>query len=446
MPAAASTPAAPPAPPPSRSSNDTQQEDLTPKPIPSTSALKNLEPKTTEKRRQGPVSRPPSSDAMPSNNSAFFQTADLSTPIKQTPSTPSSPAAPSLGVNIPIYPQETTTTVLPVPAPSTSQLLPRPEPALAIIEPTSAPKKETQNQTAPSIQSSTSMTQPMQPLHKPLINLKGQFWLNSLSHEVVTSEGYREIFVFMNEGLKIHQFPGKWDIKYKGETTPAYITYSVRCRKYHRQGHRRAICPRRDMEDRSIPQATSRQDAALLSPSTQFHPSQPLLHPVADRPTTEKEIQPTTTLPILKSPPGPRGKKLPLNKKEEEPSKNSHLEKSMALKQLKGILERSSINLFKKTEDLGLKRHDIIQAIISLNPPCTGQVMHTLQAAHQPSGVNKQEHAISFRIACLNVRGIAFRQRSMELCCFLKQHAIDVAFVQETNVLALDNFRDLGLG
>ncbi|UYV72423.1 hypothetical protein LAZ67_9003068 [Cordylochernes scorpioides] len=120
--------------------------------------------------RQVPVSRPPSSKPMPSNNSALSApAADLSASIKQTLSTPSSPVAPSPGVNIPVHPQETTTPEPPVPAPSTSQLLPRPEPSLAIIEPTAAPKKTTHNKTASSIQSSTSMTQPMQPLQESQI-------------------------------------------------------------------------------------------------------------------------------------------------------------------------------------------------------------------------------------------------------------------------------------
>ncbi|UYV61134.1 hypothetical protein LAZ67_1003542 [Cordylochernes scorpioides] len=53
---------------------------------------------------------------------------------------------------------------------------------------------------------------------------------------------------------------------------------------------------------------------------------------------------------------------------------------------------------------------------------------------------------MSFRIATLNVRGFAARYRSMELCCFLQQHAIDIAFVQEANVTALDNKQDLCFG
>ncbi|UYV81228.1 hypothetical protein LAZ67_20000406 [Cordylochernes scorpioides] len=53
----------------------------------------------------------------------------------------------------------------------------------------------------------------------------------SLTHEVVTSGGYtrttgnREAFIFLNEGLKLHQLPVKLVIVSIGESTTAYITY-----------------------------------------------------------------------------------------------------------------------------------------------------------------------------------------------------------------------------
>ncbi|UYV82099.1 hypothetical protein LAZ67_21000827 [Cordylochernes scorpioides] len=70
-----------------------------------------------------------------------------------------------------------------------------------------------------------------------------------MAYEVVTCEGYswttgsREASVLLNEGRKLHQLPTKLVIISKGESTPAYITYGVRCSKCHRQGHRRATCP-----------------------------------------------------------------------------------------------------------------------------------------------------------------------------------------------------------
>ncbi|UYV80106.1 hypothetical protein LAZ67_18001718 [Cordylochernes scorpioides] len=59
-----------------------------------------------------------------------------------------------------------------VPVPSTSQLPSQSKPHLTITKQTATPTKETQNKIAPSIQSSTSMTQPMQPLKTSQEKLK----------------------------------------------------------------------------------------------------------------------------------------------------------------------------------------------------------------------------------------------------------------------------------
>ncbi|UYV72913.1 hypothetical protein LAZ67_10001149 [Cordylochernes scorpioides] len=58
----------------------------------------------------------------------------------------------------------------------------------------------------------------------------------SLTHAVVGSGGYtwitgnRKAFILLNEGLKLHQLPVKLVIVSKSESTPAYITYGLRCR------------------------------------------------------------------------------------------------------------------------------------------------------------------------------------------------------------------------
>ncbi|UYV77434.1 hypothetical protein LAZ67_15001018 [Cordylochernes scorpioides] len=53
---------------------------------------------------------------------------------------------------------------------------------------------------------------------------------------------------------------------------------------------------------------------------------------------------------------------------------------------------------------------------------------------------------MSFRLASINARGLAARERSIELCHFLRQHRVDVAFIQETNVSSLDAIQHLCLG
>ncbi|UYV74227.1 hypothetical protein LAZ67_11002528 [Cordylochernes scorpioides] len=50
---------------------------------------------------------------------------------------------------------------------------------------------------------------------------------------------------------------------------------------------------------------------------------------------------------------------------------------------------------------------------------------------------------MNFRVATLNTRGIAALRRRIQLCCFLKEHEIDICFLQETNVMSLDDVGDL---
>ncbi|UYV72158.1 hypothetical protein LAZ67_9001984 [Cordylochernes scorpioides] len=142
----------------------------------------------------------------------------------------------------------------------------------------------------------------------------------SLTFEIVNCEGYswatgnREAFILMNDGMKLHQLPGKVDIKSKGETTPAFITHSVKCSMCHRQRHRRASCPRRDREERPTHQQTPRQDLAHLPPTTQspssaaltVTPPAALGKPQANisAPAASTPIQPTSATSVANSPAG----------------------------------------------------------------------------------------------------------------------------------------------
>ncbi|UYV80816.1 hypothetical protein LAZ67_19001874 [Cordylochernes scorpioides] len=50
---------------------------------------------------------------------------------------------------------------------------------------------------------------------------------------------------------------------------------------------------------------------------------------------------------------------------------------------------------------------------------------------------------MNFRVATLNTRGITALRLIIQLCCFLRKNEIDVCFLQETNVISLDDARDL---
>ncbi|UYV72629.1 hypothetical protein LAZ67_10000107, partial [Cordylochernes scorpioides] len=307
----------------------------------------------------------------------------------------------------------------------------------------------------------------------------------SMAYEIVTCEGYswttgsREAFIFMNEGLKIHQLPVKLEIKSRGETTPAYISYGVKCSKCHRQGHRRASCPKRDLEERSTRQPTFQHGP--LPPSTQTSPSSqpaattpaavghngpektpaknvhiPMKPPPANKTsgtkalpaaaevaTSSKERPPNIAAPILTIAPGSRIplKTNPLSKEDE----SSTDKRSKALRQLEEVLKQLPDTVFENTEAAGMEKEKIVQTIISernLKKFLPNQKPEQLDSLINLIGtfVDRVEDK-----ACHLYKRLT-HLRSVEMCCFFRQHAVDVAFVQETNVLALNNIRDLCLG
>ncbi|UYV69009.1 K02A2.6-like [Cordylochernes scorpioides] len=140
----------------------------------------------------------------------------------------------------------------------------------------------------------------------------------SMAYEVVTCEGYtwttgsREAFVLLNEGRKLHQLPAKLVIISKGESTPAYITYGVRCSKCHRQGHRRATCPLgtpqsrpahlQDNQNGLLSTILSSQPKSLQKSAA---PTSAALGPDTTRQTPSGPSSPATSLPVanLSNPP-----------------------------------------------------------------------------------------------------------------------------------------------
>ncbi|UYV78657.1 hypothetical protein LAZ67_16002308 [Cordylochernes scorpioides] len=298
----------------------------------------------------------------------------------------------------------------------------------------------------------------------------------SIAYEIVTCEGYswttgsREAFIFMNEGLKIHQLPVKLDIKSRGETTPAYISYGVKCSKCHRQGHRRASCPRRDLEERSTRQPTSQHGS--LPPSTQTSPSsQPaattpaaighngpekapaknvhiLMKPppanktsgtkalpaAAEVATSSKERPPNIAAPILTIAPGSRIplKTNPLSKEDE----SSTDKRSTALRQLEEVLKQLPDTVFENTEAAGMEKEKIVQAIIS------ERNLKKFLPDQKPEQLDSLINLIGTFVDRVEDKACHLYKRLTHL----RQHAVDVAFVQETNVLALNNIRDLCLG
>ncbi|UYV64896.1 K02A2.6-like, partial [Cordylochernes scorpioides] len=57
------------------------------------------------------------------------------------------------------------------------------------------------------------------------------------------TDGRREAFIVLHEGMTTERLPTRLDITIKGEAWPAYLSTGIKCSRCHGQGHRRANCP-----------------------------------------------------------------------------------------------------------------------------------------------------------------------------------------------------------
>ncbi|UYV78573.1 K02A2.6-like [Cordylochernes scorpioides] len=131
------------------------------------------------------------------------------------------------------------------------------------------------------------------------------------------------------------------------------------------------------------------------------------------------------------------------------------LRRSLRIRKPPSFFENLDKTKFVQIEAISGKEDETQVSIPSRGGPKTRQQLKELlesipnfpleEAEHL--GLDKDEELpMSFRLASINVRGLAARERSIELCHFLTQHRIDVAFVQETNTSSLNTIQDLCLG
>ncbi|UYV70367.1 hypothetical protein LAZ67_7002704 [Cordylochernes scorpioides] len=84
--------------------------------------------------------------------------------------------------------------------------------------------------------------------------------------EFTYTDGRREAFILLHDGITIDKLPTRFEIRIKGEAWPAFLCHGIKCSKCHGQGHRRANCPQ--LHGRST---TARR--ASPPPSTDLPPS-----------------------------------------------------------------------------------------------------------------------------------------------------------------------------
>ncbi|UYV74503.1 hypothetical protein LAZ67_11003711 [Cordylochernes scorpioides] len=157
------------------------------------------------------------------------------------------------------------------------------------------------------------------------------------------TDGRREAFILLHDGITVEMLPARFEMKIKGEPWPAFLTFGIKCSKCRGQGHRRANCPQlhgRPTTSRraspppstSLPPSTApglprRTSAAppapaLPSPAMEVCSAPPVaravLHPLAPRPSppeapalpleeTPSAPSPVTPAPSLQAPEVPVG-------------------------------------------------------------------------------------------------------------------------------------------
>ncbi|UYV76040.1 MINOS1 [Cordylochernes scorpioides] len=64
-----------------------------------------------------------------------------------------------------------------------------------------------------------------------------------MAGEFTYTDGRREAFILLHDGITIDKLPTRFEIRIKGEAWPAFLSHGIKCSKCHGQGHRRANCP-----------------------------------------------------------------------------------------------------------------------------------------------------------------------------------------------------------
>ncbi|UYV66605.1 hypothetical protein LAZ67_4002285 [Cordylochernes scorpioides] len=239
----------------------------------------------------------------------------------------------------------------------------------------------------------------------------------------------------------------------QGGSALAYLEYGFRCSKCYRMGHKRMNCPRiiretsttKPLSQTSSVKTTApapNTTAAASPPATFSHPA-PVAAPAqtSSAPPALEDIA-LETEPTTRTPETSTQTDLNINRVENS-SHHKIKDRSRSLSpkagsttqlQLDTLLERLPGSFFEEVTLLGLKEEEVKQAIVSL--PHLRLLLGKL-SVEQSLGL----HTFNEKL----IKGLG-SSKSIELCCFLKQHAVDIAFIQETNVTTLDSVEDLCLG
>ncbi|UYV75488.1 hypothetical protein LAZ67_13000388, partial [Cordylochernes scorpioides] len=99
------------------------------------------------------------------------------------------------------------------------------------------------------------------------------------------TDGRREAFIVLHEGMTTERLPTRLNITIKGEAWPAYLSTGIKCSRCHGQGHRRANCPLLAGLANNTRTAPPTTPAGVPPPTTPAPPQRSAAQPPAPTPS-----------------------------------------------------------------------------------------------------------------------------------------------------------------
>ncbi|UYV77942.1 hypothetical protein LAZ67_15002970, partial [Cordylochernes scorpioides] len=121
----------------------------------------------------------------------------------------------------------------------------------------------------------------------------------------IYTDGRREAFIVLHEGVTTERLPTRLNITIKGEAWPAYLSSGIKCSRCHGQGHRRANCPLLAGRTTAPGPATPTSPTSVPPVTAPRLPQQPSTQPpppASPSPTMEVSDVPPTSRAALHPP------------------------------------------------------------------------------------------------------------------------------------------------
>ncbi|UYV79146.1 hypothetical protein LAZ67_17001239, partial [Cordylochernes scorpioides] len=91
--------------------------------------------------------------------------------------------------------------------------------------------------------------------------------------EFAFSDGRREAFILLHQGVRLETLPARLTIQSKGDTLSAFLSFGIKCSKCGRQGHRRASCPSLARQGNGSPRQAAKPAPAPATPASPVQPA-----------------------------------------------------------------------------------------------------------------------------------------------------------------------------